>query len=39
MAYEIKLTLEDAGYHGVFSTHLWGLTQGHRSPVWWAQET
>ena len=39
MAYEVKLTLEDPGYPEVFSTRLWGLTRGHGSPMWWAQET
>ena len=39
MAYEVKLTLDDTGYPGVFSTRLWGLTRRHGSPVCWAQET
>lgn len=41
IAYIIKLILEEAGYPVVFSTHTWhtkGLSQGHETPVQWAEE-
>lgn len=32
MAYEVKLTLEDPVYPGVFSTRLWGVDSGTQEP-------